>query len=642
MCRADSLHNQARLKNVRLLRSPGEIRFRLGQELWNLAAFLSPPQPPSPIHHYHQLVPPPAASAGFLSLVPDYCQRVLDTAALLARGRLPVLGTEVPLPSSHTDWHCDPLAGRSAPTVYFRRIPYLNAARVGDHKVIWEMNRHQHLVLLAQAACLEPNQPQWLNLLVSQLESWWRGNLFHRGINWASALEVAFRALSWIWILQFVGARLPASIRQQLLASLYQHGAHLARNLSIYFAPNTHLIGEAVCLHALGCLLADLPVSAHWKNLGAEWVDRCMHQQVLNDGAHFEQSSFYHLYSVDLFLLHALLRPEVSATYREKLWRMCNLLHTVTDLDGSFPLLGDDDGGRLFHPFGPRRFFPRASLTLASFFFQEPQWRFTASDYAEIGLWWMGPRSFFTAPLRNRACGVFTESGIVVAGDEKVQIVFTARAFGSGTAGHSHAHGLHFILRHQQKDLLLDSGTFTYVSDRATRNRFRSNSAHNTIRVDHLDQATPVGPFRWGPDRAVGQLLSAEVKPGYLRLKACLEPPNRDLQIERQLSWSSGDALRCEDEVRTASGAPDPQPHRIELFWQLPSEALWCPHSRSVKWPCGAVLEMPSQETLPTASFHLAASETSDALYHRSPSQTLCLAFRSPLPVRWLTRIRLP
>jgi hypothetical protein len=34
---------------------------------------------------------------------------------------------------------------------YFRLIPYLDSDRAGDHKWIWELNRHQHLVALGQA-----------------------------------------------------------------------------------------------------------------------------------------------------------------------------------------------------------------------------------------------------------------------------------------------------------------------------------------------------------------------------------------------------------------------------------------------------------------------------------------------------------
>jgi hypothetical protein len=605
-----------------------------------LRAFLVPPRPACVLESFTRLFPEPSRLTAFLEAAPAFRADLRKRAEEIAAGQVPLLGTRVRFTGEPAgDWRRDLVNGPGSGLAYFRRIPYLDAARIGDHKVIWELSRHQHLVLLAQASCLEPQQPLWIEVLVRQLNSWWQANPFHRGINWASALEVAFRALSWIWLLHLAGDRLPVEIRRRLLEGLYQHGAHLAHNLSVYFAPNTHLMGEAVCLHAIGCLLPQLPEAAQWRSLGAAWVERSMKDQVLADGAHFEQSSFYHLYSIDFFLLHALLNPAVGADYRGRLRRMCELLAAITDCDGSFPLLGDDDGGRLFHPFGERRRFARATLTAASFFFDEPAWRFAPSDYAEIGLWWMGSQplscfelSRFAPDLagKPRACGVFRDSGLVAGGDERLQIVFTANAFGAGTAGHSHAHALHFVARLDQRDLLLDSGTFTYVSDWEARNRFRSSAAHNTIRIDSMEQGTPANPFRWGPERWVGRLTEAAAEPGRLALAAVLTDPRSVFRIERKLSWRTGEPLVCEDTVAGPEGE-----HHIEQFWQLPSDARWEAGSRRVRWPGGATLELSAN-----GAVSLEPGEVSGALYERAASQWLRLELRSALPVKLVTVLR--
>jgi hypothetical protein len=109
--------------------------------------------------------------------------------------------------------------------------------------MIWELNRHQHLIVLAQAYLLT-GRSRYLDEIRAQLESWIAGNPFHRGTNWASALEVAFRALSWIWVFHLVGREMPRDFRARWLHMLYLHGCHLANNLSFYFSPNNHLVGE--------------------------------------------------------------------------------------------------------------------------------------------------------------------------------------------------------------------------------------------------------------------------------------------------------------------------------------------------------------------------------------------------------------
>jgi len=53
------------------------------------------------------------------------------------------------------------------------------------------------------------------------------------------------------------------------------------------------------------------------------------------------------------------------------------------------------------------------------------------------------------------------------------------------------------VLRSGEEEILIDSGTYTYLGDPAARERFRSSAGHNTVRAGGLDQATAAGPFRW-------------------------------------------------------------------------------------------------------------------------------------------------
>ena len=48
------------------------------------------------------------------------------------------------------DWSWDPVHDRRAPEMHWSRVPYLDPA-IGDHKIIWELNRHQHWVKLGRA-----------------------------------------------------------------------------------------------------------------------------------------------------------------------------------------------------------------------------------------------------------------------------------------------------------------------------------------------------------------------------------------------------------------------------------------------------------------------------------------------------------
>jgi len=78
---------------------------------------------------------------------------------------------------------------------------------------------------------------------------------------------------------------------------------------------------------------------------------------------------------------------------------------------------------------------------------------------------------------------------------------------GYGHAGHGHADVLSICARVGEQVVLIDPGTFTYSEPQEWRNYFRSTVAHNTMRVNGREQATPLGVFDW--DRRVDATLLA-------------------------------------------------------------------------------------------------------------------------------------
>src|SRR6185312_9783598 len=94
-------------------------------------------------------LPDPAAVVAALRGSADAAEVERLAESVMAH-RIPLFGGIVDIgPEIH--WRRDYVYGRESGLRYFRLMPYLDFARVGDHKVIWELNRHQHLVLLAQA-----------------------------------------------------------------------------------------------------------------------------------------------------------------------------------------------------------------------------------------------------------------------------------------------------------------------------------------------------------------------------------------------------------------------------------------------------------------------------------------------------------
>jgi hypothetical protein len=492
------------------VRSFEEILFRLRQEFGNLAMLAWPPSPPAINAVPSRAVNPPQAGS-----LPD----------MLLDHRFPLLGVTIET-GPEIDWRRDYLHGITSGTDYFRRVPYLNFGRVGDHKVIWELNRHQHLPLLTGGR-------EYLEEAFRQLDSWMRANPFLRGINWASALEVAFRALSWARFWQLAGAEMPADLRARFLTALYQHGRYIELNLSVYFSPNTHLLGEAVALHALGVWFPEWPRAAKWRETGGRIVQEAMWRQVRDDGSHFEQSLYYHVYALDFFLLHRSLAKS-DAAYDTRLRRMAEFLHAVMGPGKTLPLIGDDDGGRLYHPYGDRTTFGRETL----------------SNWGEE---W---------PHESR---LFADSGFAVMTAGSTHIVIKAGGFGEGSGGHSHSDILSLVVRVGDREVLIDPGTYTYVADPVERYRFRASAAHNTIRIDGRDQAIPAGPFRWREKPEVKVLEWSTARDRDVLEATC---SYAGFVHRRRIVLHKPGRLVIADTVEGPPGE-----HTVEQFWHLGSVA---------------------------------------------------------------------
>ena len=545
-----------------MARSPAEIRFRLRQELTNLRLRARPPRLPATTIAPIQALPDPLDTAARLQATP-FAAECLSLAEEILRHRFPLLGITLRT-DQEIRWRRDYASGVESRAIYFRRIPYLNAAKAGDHKSIWELNRHQHLVVLAQAHLLSGRQ-DFLDEIVRQLESWFAQNPYQCGINWSSALEVAFRALSWMWVYHLVGDRFDQAFRTRFLDGLYRHGLHLEANLSFYFSPNTHLLGEAVALHALGVLFPHFPDANRWRQTGARVVHNELDRQVREDGSHFEQSTYYHVYALDMFLFHAILLQPDDA-YRDKLARMAAFLHAVMGPSGVLPFLGDDDGGRLFHPYGARNQFGRATLATCGQLLDRGDWIRDPRHLLEQAMWWIGPLKQVSVLEKPTARSIrFADSGLVVMSHDDVQLIVDAGPFGPGAAGHSHADTLSLLLRQGCEQILVDPGAYTYVADPVWRNRFRGTAAHNTVRIDGLDQAIPGGPFAWKSRPEVSVIRWTSCAEYDFLSAVCTYA---GLRHQRDIVFRKPDLLIIViDRIDGDEGE-----HRIEQFWHFGAE----------------------------------------------------------------------
>lgn len=406
------------------------------------------------------------------------------------------------------DWQLDPVSGRRAPLVHWSRLPYLDASVVGDHKVTWELNRHQHFVTLGQAYALTADE-RYAECLVARLEAWIEANPPKLGMNWASTLEVAFRAISWVWALRLVAGSpaLTPGLYRRALGMLHVHARHIEVHLSTWFSPNTHLTGEALGLLHIGAAFPELARAARWHALGRSVLEHELGRQLHPDGVYFEQSTYYHRYTVDFYLHLALLieaRGEpLPAPLRDALGRALDYVVALVRPDGRSPLIGDEDGGRtVWLNSRPVNDF-RDTLGLGAALLGRPEYCFAAGEPGpELG-WTFGPGALerFARPGRTEppTSAVFPAGGHAIMRDawrdDANYLILDCGPH--GRYGHAHADALAIEVVSHGVPILSDSGTFTYVAEPEWRDRFRDARMHSTVTVAGESSAVPAGPFSW-------------------------------------------------------------------------------------------------------------------------------------------------
>jgi hypothetical protein len=454
---------------------------------------------------------PEKTATTFKSRWPNRAQELITKANRIISGKFDLLGFKNLSFGDPIDWHFEPISGKRIPLLHWSKLDYLDVDIAGDKKIIWELNRHQYFQTLGQAYWLT-GEERYARTFVWHLGAWMDANPPKLGINWASSLEVAFRSISWLWGFYFFKSSLSLSTEtfRRAWKFLYLGARHLESYLSTYFSPNTHLTGEALGLFYLGTLLPEFKEAKRWQELGSRILTEQLPIHVQPDGVYFEQSSYYHRYTTD-FYLHFLLLARANnfplpSQVEQSLVLLLDHLMFITRPDGTTPLFGDDDGGRLavLDVRAANDF--RATLATGAVVFNRSDHKFVAGDAAEALLWLMGSEGLdqFDSIVPNQPAKTsvgFPAGGYFVMRDgwlrDSNYLLFDCGPHGSLNYGHAHADALSFDLAANGRTILVDPGTYTYTGSKELRDWFRSSAAHNTLTVDDESASVPNGPFSW-------------------------------------------------------------------------------------------------------------------------------------------------
>ncbi len=437
---------------------------------------------------------------------PSSCVRIVDAANRVLAHEFDLLGSGPQALGSELPWLTDFKTGRVWPRQYCRDIVYDELDKPTDVKVPWELSRCQHFARLGQAYWLTGDD-RYAEEFASEVRTWVDANPYAWTVNWSCAMDVALRAVSWIWGFYFM-ADAPScrsrEFRSALLRSLYLHGEFIATHLEKADLNGNHYLCDGVGLVFLGCLFGDTSRGRRWRAMGTEIVVSEMPIQVTPDGVDFEQSTAYHRLVLEGFATSYLLLEmhgePVPAEARARLERMCEYVEAYIKPDGVAPLVGDADDGRIqmlgTQPIGDHRYL----LSNAAVMFGRADFKARAGGFADESFWTFGPsgagtyRALPDVPA-SPASAAFADGGFFVLRGTSAHVFIDCGDVGMrGRGGHGHNDILSFEAWLNGANFITDCGSYLYTASREWRNRFRSTAFHNVVQVDDEEANRFIGP----------------------------------------------------------------------------------------------------------------------------------------------------
>lgn len=400
----------------------------------------------------------------------------------------------------HIDWHRDPVSGVSWPVEHFTRLP-LTLEKGADVRVVWEVNRLQHFTTLGRAFALTSDE-RYAEEFLLQLGSWYEDNSPRFGINWTVAMEAAIRAVNVVAALEMFrgSAHLNDDAIELILKTLIAHGRFIRANLEFsHRAPSNHYLSDLIGMFVIGTALPELRDARGWASYSSRRLLEEMDRQVLADGVDYEGAIGYHRFVLEIFALFFTMSAargfEIPRRYWERLEAMFDFVRHYLKPDGTAPMIGDSDDGRLI------KFKARSAddhsylMSIAAVLTKSDRFKQSSRIDAEA-VWWFGGEgreSFDRLAINERlpTSQAFPAGQIFIQRAERPEdrgplyaIIDCGDHGARGRGSHAHSDALSLEVFAFNRTFLRDPGTFVYTASHEARNLFRSTAYHNTARVD--------------------------------------------------------------------------------------------------------------------------------------------------------------
>lgn len=428
--------------------------------------------------------------------------RIIKDADNALYSTIEILGGQINV-SNKINWHKDFKANFTWRKKFYKDYKIVNPSNQSDIKTVWELSRCHHLLWLGEAYLITKDD-KYVTRLIETIDDWIEDNPYNYSINWTCSMEVAIRAVNWIYAVNMVSESDVVTVKflHKLFLSLFQHGNFIYTNLEndFPFSAN-HYASNIVGLLFVSYLFTDNKYGKKWNKYALNAFLYEVRTQILPSGFHFERSVSYHRLMTELFLYSYVKIKQNNPEYlaldiTARIKSMVKIIDYYTKPNGLAPIIGDNDNGR-FLPFVRRNYQDhRYLLSIASNVFNQEY----CNSFPEVTMDSLIMSS--NNQTSKKKCSpndnlvLLDDTGLCILRNKSYQLSFINTGISKykrinrlkviGT--HTHQDSLSIEISKNKSDFIIDPGSYTYTSNIIDRNYFRSTIKHNTLSIDKTSQ----------------------------------------------------------------------------------------------------------------------------------------------------------
>jgi len=365
----------------------------------------------------------------------------------------------------------------------------------GDIKYVWEKARFSFLYdIIRYDYHFQKDQSQFV---FQQIERFIDNNPINQGPNYICSQEISLRTLNWVFALYYYkdSKYLTEALFAKIMHTIYWQIHHVYHNIhfSRISVRNNHAITETLLLYLSNKLFPFLPHVKEWSRKGKAWFEQEITYQIYPDGTFLQFSMNYHRVVIQLLTWAIQLAKLNNETFIDAVYDRAKksliFLDACTDpVSGKLPNYGSNDGALFFKLSDDDFRVYRSQLddiraVLDGF-----------TNYNSKSSFWYGIQPENREPNKISELNEFKNSGYYIIQEENTKTFIRCGAYKDRPY---QSDNLHLDIWVDGENILWDTGSYKYNTDKQLLEYFIGSEGHNTLSVANKNQMQKGGRFIW-------------------------------------------------------------------------------------------------------------------------------------------------